>query len=621
MNGSMLKCMSDMKLPKIFHCICVLCITSCQQDLLTDGRAGEFEPKCFKAFVEVPYSENDTTHTRLGLGQNCDAEVRMVLFEKDESIAVIEQSSDVFVEFQNTGGDGYEHPARFEGLIASGAKYYAFYPYSESWSVVYDGFTWFLPECQLYQDDNIDDSAFPMMAFSEGDDEFVFKNLCGVFVLKLRGEGIVSSIVFKGYDAQGNLLGVSGHADIRYDSEMTPQIAMTDESERYVALDCGSGVQLSTTESIPFHIVLPPGEYSSFEIKIFIEDGSVMTKYSSNPLYIHRSQRTTTSDLEFIADSEPNIDGSVDLSSHAGTANCYIVSEPGSFCFKTSKGNSDELIEGCAYSTVVWESFGTSEKPSVGELVKETMYHDGMMFFSTPKEFKEGNALIAVVDRLGNILWSWHIWFVEDEIVEHSYANDAGIMMDRNLGAISSVVGDVESLGLMFQWGRKDPFLGRPPIASTISWPSVRLSSLVTDEYVNRHPTTFYWWYSDHDAGWTTSWSGMKTVFDPCPSGWRVPDEGDQNVWILSGFVESAHAKQDYGLLVDFPCTNYSAWYPAAGWIVTSYQYNSVGFVGGYWTSNRTSDGASYLFFNTNLWIEMRSSAVQFGRNVRCIKD
>ena len=33
-------------------------------------------------------------------------------------------------------------------------------------------------------------------------------------------------------------------------------------------------------------------------------------------------------------------------------------------------------------------------------------------------------------------------------------------MMDRNLGATSATPGNVGSLGLLYQWGRKDPFLG-----------------------------------------------------------------------------------------------------------------------------------------------------------------
>ena len=51
--------------------------------------------------------------------------------------------------------------------------------------------------------------------------------------------------------------------------------------------------------------------------------------------------------------------------------------------------------------------------------------------------------------------------------------------MDRNMGAISASPGNIGALGLLYQWGRKDPFLGSSSTGgyvvtnSTISWPDV----------------------------------------------------------------------------------------------------------------------------------------------------
>ena len=75
----------------------------------------------------------------------------------------------------------------------------------------------------------------------------------------------------------------------------------------------------------------------------------------------------------------------------------------------------------------------------------------------------EGNALIALCNADGDILWSWHIWFTDDPRGQEYY-NNAGTMMDRNLGATSATPGDVGALGLLYQWGRKDPFLGSSSI-------------------------------------------------------------------------------------------------------------------------------------------------------------
>ena len=165
--------------------------------------------------------------------------------------------------------------------------------------------------------------------------------------------------------------------------------------------------------------------------------------------------------------------------------------------------------------------------------------------------FKEGNAVIAAKDADGNILWSWHIWLT-DQPQAQVYNNDAGTMMDRNLGATSATPSDVGALGLLYQWGRKDPFLGSSSISSntiaksTITWPSAVSSdsSNGTIEYATAHPTTFitynwsnYDWYytgssSTDDTRWTTS-SSDKSIYDPCPAGWRVPDKG---IWSKAGF-------------------------------------------------------------------------------------
>lgn len=85
----------------------------------------------------------------------------------------------------------------------------------------------------------------------------------------------------------------------------------------------------------------------------------------------------------------------------------------------------------------------------------------------------KGNAVIAFkVD--GVIYWSWHIWVTDDPTkgVYYSHLTETDVngnpiyiqYMDRNLGALSSSFLDNQwqkSGGLMYEWGRKDPF---PPL-------------------------------------------------------------------------------------------------------------------------------------------------------------
>ena len=212
----------------------------------------------------------------------------------------------------------------------------------------------------------------------------------------------------------------------------------------------------------------------------------------------------------------------------AASANCYIISEAGLYKFKTVKGNSDISVGNVAYASILWETFGTSTAPEYLDLVSGFCYKDGYIAFQTADAFKEGNAVIAAKDADGNILWSWHIWLT-DKPQSHVYNNNAGTMMDRNLGATSATPGDVGALGLLYQWGRKDPFLGSSSISSstiaksTITWPSAVSSDSWngTIDYATANPTTFItyngnnfdWYYtldySTDNTRWTTS-SGDK---------------------------------------------------------------------------------------------------------------
>ena len=71
-------------------------------------------------------------------------------------------------------------------------------------------------------------------------------------------------------------------------------------------------------------------------------------------------------------------------------------------------------------------------------------------------------------------MWSWHVWVndydPEANIFEWKDANGISYKyMDRNLGAMSGEKYSKESLGLLYQWGRKDPFPGGDDVESSIA--------------------------------------------------------------------------------------------------------------------------------------------------------
>lgn len=328
-----------------------------------------------------------------------------------------------------------------------------------------------------------------------------------------------------------------------------------------------------------------------------------------------------------------------DLSSSA-SANCYIISDAGLYKFKTVKGNSTTSVGSVASASILWETFGTDTAPEPSDLISEICCKEGYIAFQTADTFKEGNAVIAAKDASGNILWSWHIWFT-DQPQSHVYNNNAGTMMDRNLGATSATKGDVGALGLLYQWGRKDPFLSSSSISdaieskSTITWPSAveSDSSNGTIEYATANPTTYitynnknYDWYYTGDSStdntrWTTS-SSVKSIYDPCPAGWRVPDGGSNGIWSKAGFGTRTYYWANGGMsfIISSPSTT---WYPASGRRNGNVGgLGSVGSYGLYWSASPNSYYACGLDFAYYGSVDLSGKYCRaYGYSVRCLQE
>lgn len=364
-------------------------------------------------------------------------------------------------------------------------------------------------------------------------------------------------------------------------------------------------------------------------------------KQDGNVIYGQVKNFTTSKDKYEEAEKDLSLTSATDLSA-SETANCYIVSTKGLYKIRTVKGNDkNQTLTTASSACIVWESFGTDVKPQKCDLISSVCYKSGYLIFETANTFKEGNAVIAVKDKSGKILWSWHIWLT-DQPRKHVYRNNAGTMMDRNLGATSATKGDVGALGLLYQWGRKDPFLGSSSInedieaKSTITWPSEvdSNSSNGTIEYATAHPSTFiscsyyysdygnYDWYytgssSTDNTRWTTS---QKSIYDPCPSGWRVPNGGSNGIWSKAGFADTTYDGSGISFSISSPSTT---WYPASG--SRSHSGGSLGAVGGlgyYWSASPHDYRAYGLCFRYDGSVfPSYHNYRAYGQSVRCLQE
>ncbi len=283
----------------------------------------------------------------------------------------------------------------------------------------------------------------------------------------------------------------------------------------------------------------------------------------------------------------------------SGTANCYIAPKlRAAYRFDATirgKGRSTTgipatRITGGQSAAVIWET-GLIR----GEVIKKVEYADGKIRFATGNNY--GNALIGLFDDNGNCLWSWHIWVTEYDpsITAQSYTGGR-VFMDRNLGALSPTGSNTSSRGLYYQWGRKDPFVYPASGNGYTQYPVVYGSGFSYDctdpmmgygemsvEFAIAHPWAFMagiyigddryddtpdWLSSQNPNLWGNASSatvlsdaGAKSIYDPCPPGWRVPDRKA----FAEADLRKASAATGYWLLFFSPAAT-TSYYPAGGY-------------------------------------------------------
>lgn len=353
----------------------------------------------------------------------------------------------------------------------------------------------------------------------------------------------------------------------------------------------------------------------------------------------------------------------VEITTTAGAANCHVVKPGGTLTIKAVKGNSTTALE-FDNATLVWQDaigLVSSVSGNGSEGVVVVRLADG----------KEGNAVVAARDG-DRIVWSWHVWVTdydpEADIFEWTDANGITYKyMDRNLGALSAEKYSKESLGLMYQWGRKDPFPGGDDVESQIQKriydingnqiymkieerPTYNDNTSTNLQLAIEHPDVFYgapsssWpvvdWLTDKAALQNNDlWGGKtnaKTVYDPCPEGWRIPAAG--NGWGFrteykkkgslnddGEYDESYPWFQDYDKCIGFRYKTKAGkeyWFPHVGKLDPN--NGTLQSVGGSGYYNTCTDNSNTVFYECLAWGNPASESMlnrTHGAATRCIKE
>lgn len=315
-----------------------------------------------------------------------------------------------------------------------------------------------------------------------------------------------------------------------------------------------------------------------------------------------------------------------------GAPNSYILKPGGELKILVDRANvftrsigAADAITGAFDVEVLW-----SDAQDLVTLNKSGTGKNGILAV-TAATGKTGNAVVAAkVD--GKVVWSWHIWVTD---YAPNPATNNG-WMDRNLGAVNATPGANGSTGLYYQWGRKDPFPGSATAAAE-SEPVIYPAGTVYKITVEHNPQSMAWtvenpfifigpnagaysWMENstkNDTNWNSA-DNKKTLFDPCPEGYRVPQ---RDAWKTtedwSNFTWDNTTKgRDTG-------ATFGGWYSAAG-----RRHDMTGALGnvgdyGYYRTNVPSgaNNTYYLVLGQNTLSPQNVTVRSSGYSVRCIAD
>jgi len=288
-----------------------------------------------------------------------------------------------------------------------------------------------------------------------------------------------------------------------------------------------------------------------------------------------------------------------DLSTEGGgdmtTANCYVVNAAGTYKLPLVYGNayvngspnkqaySDSHFVDYKNNPITDPWIKSSGKPKDATLVWSDGFYmftdvhlegDYLVFTINKEYMQQANAIVAVLDDKGTIMWSWHIWVTErninqtHEVEDYKNSSTKYQMMSSNLGWVDGkqVYYDLRELKFTFtqnktndvktmtvtqegatfdykdagstyyQWGRKDPIVAMMNRDKT-GVNDYRRLDVPTNEYLYKtnddglvtcaegikHPNVYYV-KSTHATAWLTDAAYS-------PKLWNI-DGTEKDVWV-----------------------------------------------------------------------------------------
>lgn len=462
----------------------------------------------------------------------------------------------------------------FSGSVTSGdVPKYAYYPYSEQ-VVNLQAIPVTIPTEQTYADVN------SIAAYDVKATDVITDKGNGIYQLNMRQ--MVSLVRFEfsltnveGLSVDEKLQRVTLETGVPVTGSYTYDLTNLDKGLAGVAdaqstfLNLTFSNQPSLSETVIAYAVAAPGAQKGTTWHCTFLTDKHEVSFTTEALYDFEAGKYYIMPLNVtVLENNQAVIEDAPVQAEEETANCYMINTAGEHSFlATVIGNGQKgIIPGAGFHTesayispksakLLWQDVdGFIDASSI------RLGDDGRCYYTANKNV--GNAVIAVYSgssQTGDILWSWHIWGVGDEMpADEIYTNKIGdqfTVMDRTLGAHSKTSLYVT----LYQWGRKDPFPNGSvyyvdgvvqevetsfpiyvsqtgTIAETIQHPG-EMQKYIDNTYGNwmAEANNYLWGdvnltkpaWPDYleDPIACAGWTDVKTIYDPSPVGYRVANK------------------------------------------------------------------------------------------------
>jgi uncharacterized protein (TIGR02145 family) len=308
---------------------------------------------------------------------------------------------------------------------------------------------------------------------------------------------------------------------------------------------------------------------------------------------------------------------------------------------------------------LVWESDEMIKDRKV-EIIPGTLVNF-LTFEVTSIPETGGNAVISAINNNNIVVWSWHLWITKENLKPVSIWNSipadgptGGMeykIMPINLGWTWDDNTKAHGKSVFYQWGRKDPIPG-PAAYNSGTNPNIIGSFTYnggnggTVPLSIKNPGRFYYargsnnnwndldyfynyWNSENTIGTgRDDIATRKTVYDPCPVGWKIPPGNVHRGFTTTGTsTNTGSTKNTIGSFssgwkfMRYYGDSVGIYYPASGYRAAA--SGGVARVGGYgycWSSASNTQANAYcLYFNSGSVSPVSYSSRAVGFPVRPI--